>query len=105
MRMGGKPPARVPGICAVLPSYKKGGKSLYTLYPMPGFFIALVVIGEKEMQDAELMLPTCSDYIQAVFAGTQTGQGQKWLMIAVKDADTLRDAERLMALRVPAKRR
>jgi len=34
--------------------YQKRGKSLCTLYPMPGFFIALVVIGPKEMINAEL---------------------------------------------------
>lgn len=31
--------------------YQKGGKSLCTLYPMSGFFIALVVIGNKEIYD------------------------------------------------------
>lgn len=36
--------------------YRKSGKSLCTLYPMEGYFIALVVIGYKERFEAELML-------------------------------------------------
>lgn len=41
--------------------YKKGGKSLCTLYPMQGYFIALVVVGGHELMGAELLMPQCSD--------------------------------------------
>src|SRR5690242_14283406 len=42
--------------------YQKGGKSLCTLYPMDGYFIALVVIGEKEKTEAEFLIPICCKY-------------------------------------------
>jgi len=80
--------------------YKKSGKSLCTLYPMPGYFIALVVIGAKEMQEAEFLILSCSDYVQAVFASTQSGQGQKWLMLDVKNESTFEDVLKLIALRI-----
>ena len=36
--------------------YKKSGRSLCTLYPMQGYFIALVVIGSRELTEAELLI-------------------------------------------------
>ncbi len=56
--------------------YKKGGKSLCTLYPMEGYFIALVVVGNHELSEAELLLPLCSEYVQTVFKNTKVGNGQ-----------------------------
>lgn len=84
--------------------YRKSGKSLCTLYPMPDYFITLVVIGDREMHEAELLTPSCSDYVQSVFNNTQTGQGQKWLMIDVKDERTVDDVIKLIALRKRAKK-
>jgi hypothetical protein len=43
--------------------YKKGGKSLCTLYPMQGYFIVLVVVGSRELTEAEFLMPQCSDYV------------------------------------------
>lgn len=36
--------------------YKKGGKSLCTLYPMDGYFIALVVVGPKEEEEVKICM-------------------------------------------------
>ena len=79
--------------------YRKKGKSLCTLYPMSGYFIALVVIGDKEMQEAEFLIPRCSSYVQDVFKNTKSGQGQKWLMIEVRDAVVIDDVLALISLR------
>lgn len=79
--------------------FHKGGKSLCTLYPMEGFFIALVVVGEKEATEAELMLPSCTPYIQDLFEHAGSLMGAKWLMIHVMDEDILSDMKRLIALR------
>lgn len=79
--------------------YKKSGKSLCTLYPMRGYYIALVVIGRKEMTEAELLMPLCSDYVQTVFHNTKAGNGQKWLMIDVREREVLEDVLNLIQLR------
>lgn len=79
--------------------YKKSGKSLCTLYPMSKYFIVLVVIGDKEMQEAEFLVQLCSSYVQDVFKNTKTGQGQKWLMIDVRDKRTIDDVFTLIGLR------
>lgn len=81
--------------------YKKGGKSLCTLYPMQGYFIALVVIGTKELTEAEFLMPQCSDYVQKVFKDTKTGNGQKWLMLEIRNKETMSDVFHLISLRKP----
>lgn len=79
--------------------YKKSGKSLCTLYPMQGFFIALVVIGSHEITEAEILMPLCTGYMQTLFTNTKTGNGQKWLMIEVKDKEIIEDVFRVINLR------
>jgi hypothetical protein len=69
--------------------YQKSGKSLCTLYPMEGFFIALVVIGNKESFEAELMLPLLSSYTQSLYQNTAFSAGGRWLMINVTDQTIL----------------
>lgn len=84
--------------------YKKGGKSLCTLYPMKDYFIALVVIGEKELIESELMLPTLSDYVQRLFSETPFSLGGKWLMIEVRENAVLENVLKLIQLRVKPKK-
>ena len=79
--------------------YRKAGRSLCTLYPMPGFFIALVVIGEKEQSEAELIVPTLSEHTQELFNSSAPVMGGRWLMINVTDEKILDDAKRLIQLR------
>lgn len=80
--------------------YRKSGKGLCTLYPMQGYFIALVVIGKKEMAEAELLMPLCCAYTQQVFKQTEEGFQGKWLMLDVKDTAVLQDVKNLVGLRV-----
>ena len=79
--------------------YKKAGRTLCTLYPMEGCFIALIVIGDREMTETELMLPFFTEYIQQLYHGTKIGMGQKWLMINVTDDAVLEDVKQLIAIR------
>lgn len=85
--------------------YKKSGKSLCTLYPMAGYFIALVVVGSKEEKevsigmDAELF----TTYIKELYGRTSYSAMGRWLMIEVKDKAVLNDIKHLMAIRVRPK--
>lgn len=83
--------------------YKKGGRALCTLYPDDGQFTAMVTIGTKEAAEAELLLPTCSEYIRELFARTRDFNGGRWLMIRVTDAAVLEDVKKLIRLRVMPK--
>lgn len=79
--------------------YQKSGRSLCTLYPMQGYFIALVVMGERELPKAELLLPICGDYVRSLFMSTRPSMGGRWLMIDVKDSQTLEDVKTLITIR------
>lgn len=83
--------------------YRKGGKSLCVLYPMDGYFIALVVIGNKEMTEAEAYLPQASAEIQSLFAKTLYSAGGRWLMISVTSEAVLEDVKNLVQIRVRPK--
>ncbi|HWQ79035.1 MAG TPA: DUF3788 domain-containing protein [Anaerovoracaceae bacterium] len=85
--------------------YQKGGKSLCTLYPMEGFFIALVVIGAKEEAEAEaaMTLGLLTPYLQELYRKTAFSCGGRWLMIQVTDRAVLEDVKRLIAIRVKLK--
>lgn len=83
--------------------FKKGGKSLCTVYPMEGYFISLVVIGSKEQVETEEIIPTCTKYIQDLYLKTQFSCGGRWLMIEVKDQVVLKDVYRLIQTRVKPK--
>ncbi|PKM58269.1 MAG: DNA-binding protein [Firmicutes bacterium HGW-Firmicutes-3] len=79
--------------------YKKSGRSLCTLYPMEGYFIALIVIGERERVEAEMTLPLFTEYLQQLYHETKIGMGQKWLMIHVTDQKILEDVKQCIAIR------
>jgi len=79
--------------------YKKSGRSLCTLYPIDGYFIALIVIGERELEETEFILPSLTDYVQRVYNETKAGMGQKWLMLEITDNTILEDAKKLISIR------
>ncbi len=79
--------------------YKKAGRSLCTLYPMKGYFIALIVIGQREEEETERMLPFFTGYLRQLYHDTKTVMGQKWLMVNVADDAVLEDVKRCIAIR------
>ena len=83
--------------------YKKGGRALCTLYPDEGAFTAMVTIGSKEAAEAELLLPTCSDYLHELYANTREFNGARWLMIRITDVRVLEDVKHLIRLRIAPK--
>lgn len=78
---------------------KKSGRSLCTLYPMEGWFTALVVIGNREKAEFDLTLPTLSGYTQTLYETTKDKNGLCWLMFEVKDESILSDVKRCIAIR------
>lgn len=84
--------------------YRKGGRSLCTLYPMDGFFIALVVIGAKEHDEALEVIGGCTPYTRELFEQTHHSAGGRWLMINVTDQAILEDVKRLVQVRRKIKR-
>ena len=85
--------------------FQKAGRSLCTLYPMAGYFIALVVIGAKEEAEAELTMPMCDRYTQELFSNTVFSAGGRWLMVGVTSAAILEDVKHLIQIRRKIKKK
>ena len=85
--------------------YKKSSKSLCTLYPMSGYFIALVVVGRKEENEVELAIEAgrFSAYVKELYQNTAFSAMGRWLMIEVKHKDILNDIKGLIEIRVKSK--
>ena len=80
--------------------YRKAGRSLCRVYPREGYMVVLVVIGPKEKEGAEALLPALSVPMRDLYHNTQEGMGQKWLMAEVgEEGPMLEDVKRLIALR------
>ena len=67
--------------------FKKGSKSLCTIYPRENYFTILIVIGKKEKKNFENMLSYFCTDIQKIYEETLEGNNQKWLMIDLEDND------------------
>ncbi len=80
--------------------FKKSGKALCTIYPREMYFTAMVVVGRKEKERVEEILPVSSERMREIYAGTKEGNGQRWLMIDLEDQDELyEDVLRLIRIR------
>ena len=80
--------------------YKKSGKSLCTIYPKQGYFLLLLQVGLNEINEAELLMPLCTEYTQSLFNQAVSGHIGKFLAFDVKNEDTLNDVKNLVTLRV-----
>ena len=83
--------------------YKKSSKSLCTIYPKQGYFVVLVNISEKEIAEAELLIPLCNKYTQELYKQTKSGKNGKALAISVTNTNILSDVKELVALRAREK--
>ena len=80
--------------------FKKSGRTLCTIYPKESCFTVLVVVGHREREAVEDVLPQCSLQVQDVYHETKEGNGQRWLMIPVEDQDSVyEDVLRLVGIR------
>ena len=65
-----------------------------------GYFTVLVVVGQKEKSAVESILHKCTPELREIYSQTETGNGQKWLMIDVEDREnTYTDIFRLLDIR------
>ncbi len=102
----GVAPAAEYSRCGMAPGwnvkYKKGGRSLCTLYPREGGFDCLIVIGAREEAGAGLALPACTPYVRELYRAAKPLNGGRWLMIAVDAPEILEDVKRLIQVRAGA---
>ncbi|PWM21296.1 MAG: hypothetical protein DBX97_02325 [Collinsella tanakaei] len=80
--------------------FRKAGKTLCTIYPREGYFTVMIVIGTREKEAVEVILPECTAELCEIYNQTKTGNGQKWLMLDLEDKEEMyRDIFRLIDIR------
>lgn len=79
--------------------FKKSSKNICTLYPQVGYFDVLIVIGKKEKEAFEKLLPNLSYSFQRVYAETKEMMGQRWLMLSVEDPSQFEDLKKCILVR------
>lgn len=84
--------------------YKKSGKSLCTLYPKQGYFVAIVPVGTKEAVEVDLLILLCDKYTQDLYSKTKSGVNGKSLALDVTSKNILCDVKELVALRVGSRK-
>lgn len=84
--------------------FRKSGKSLCVVYPKDKYFTVLVVVGNKEKERVEKMLPCLSKELQELYHNTKEGNGQRWLMIDLySDGEVYKDVLQLIRIRRESK--
>lgn len=63
--------------------YRKGGRTLCSLYPERGAFSMLIVLGKKEVENALAIVEQFNAKIRQVFAETPQLHDGRWLWIRV----------------------
>lgn len=78
----------------------KSGRTLCRLYPRKNYFSVLVVVGRKEKERAEALLPQMSDEMRGIYESTKEGMEQRWLVFDIhEDDDLFRDFLKLVEIR------
>ena len=79
--------------------FKKGSKSLSTVYFRPGYVTAMVSVSPKNEAGAEGVLLTCTEYTRTLYRNTASSKMGRWLMMDLTSPEILEDVKALLALR------
>ncbi|MFC4796407.1 DUF3788 domain-containing protein [Enterococcus devriesei] len=71
--------------------FKKGGKSLCTVYPKAGYFTVLISLNSQELADAEVLLQFCDDYTKRLYQTVAASKLGKALSFEVTNEKILQD--------------
>jgi hypothetical protein len=79
--------------------FRRGGKTLVTLYMREGFFRVTIILGKDERAKAEAKLAEFSVVIRQVYTETKTLHDGKWLTFDVRDTSLIEDLCKLLLLK------
>jgi hypothetical protein len=79
--------------------YRRGGKTLCTLYPEKGGFTILIVYGKKEVEKFIEQQSELSNQLITLFQETKQFHDGKWLWIQLTDSTLLGDIEKMLAIK------
>lgn len=79
--------------------YRRGGKTLCTLYAKKNCFMFLVVLGKKERERFELNRNDYTEEVKKIYDETQTYHDGKWLWFELVDKSLFCDMLMLLFLK------
>ncbi|MHA2601474.1 MAG: DUF3788 family protein [Candidatus Thorarchaeota archaeon SMTZ1-83] len=85
--------------------YRRGGKTLVTLYPKEGELTVLIILGRKEVEKFRTERNEFSPDIIELFKNTKQYHDGRWLHIKVPGPGTLEDIKKLLHLKKKPSRR
>ena len=77
--------------------YRKAGKSLVTLFPQQGYFIAQVVLGREQVEKA--MGLSLGEKVGNLLRETHQLHDGKWLFIHTSDSIDVQDIQQLLLIK------
>lgn len=77
--------------------YRKGGKTLTTLYPQKNYFVAQIVLGKDQVTQALTL--KFGKNVGTVLRKTPQLHDGRWLFVKVKIARDVRDIQQLLAIK------
>ncbi len=77
--------------------YRKSGKTLVTLYPQKGGFVAQIVLGKDQVEQALAL--KLGKNVGAVLTETPQRHDGRWLFIKVKTAKDVKDIQQLLQVK------
>lgn len=79
--------------------YRKGGKTLCSLYAKEQTFGFMVILGKDERTKFEAQRKLFSDEVQMKYDEATTYHDGKWIMFELKDTKLFNDMERLLLIK------
>ena len=79
--------------------YRKGGKTLISLFPEYGAFTALIVLGKKEIEKVMGVFKKISPSTRALYENSKYLHDGKWLWIRVHKPSHVEDVKRLLLVK------
>jgi hypothetical protein len=79
--------------------YRKGGKTLCSLFPEKGRFTVLIVLGRKESEKALLIRDELSSKVRKLFGDTEQLHDGRWLWIRLLTASDTEDVKKLLQIK------
>lgn len=77
--------------------YRKNGKTLVTLFPQDGYFVAQVVLGKDQVEQALAL--KLGKNVGTVLTETPQLHDGRWLFVKVKTAKDVKDLQQLLQIK------
>jgi hypothetical protein len=84
--------------------YRKGGKTLCSLFPEKGGFTVLIVLGRKESEKALSSGGELSSKIRKLLGDTEQLQDGRWLWIRLLTTSDTDDVKKLLQIKIKPKK-